>query len=101
MHLLDRGQYADAWAMTSPHFQTFKSDLDWQKRQKALRFAYGSLENRNFRRVNYRESYYRSPDGQYAIVQFTSHFRNKSRTIETIVFDCSDETCVVQEYILR
>ena len=101
LELLDQGNYTDAWLEISALGQLLKNQDEWQNHLQAIRAAYGNLTLRQFDRISYRESYSRSPDGQYMIIQFTTNFQHKTATIETVVLDCSNAPdCSVREYII-
>ncbi len=102
LELLDQYRYEEAWQEMSTLFQALGNQNQWQRRQKTIRSTYGSLASRQFYRIDYRQSYSLSPDGQYVIVQFKSSYQNKAETIETVVFDCSTSPeCSIREYVIR
>ena len=102
LELLDQGRYAEAWQAMSPIYRAIEPQAQWHNRQQAIRDAYGALEFRDLVRVEFRDHYTLSPDGQYIIVQFKTSFQNKTATRETVVIDCSTSTeCSIREYIIR
>ena len=101
LELLDQGSYTEAWLEISSLGQLLKNQDEWQDHLQAIRDAYGNLTLRQLDRISYRESYSRSPDGQYVIIQFTTNFQHKIATTETVVLDCSNAPdCSVREYII-
>lgn len=102
LQLLDRGRYEEAWHEMSALFQALGDQASWQKRQQALRAAYGALQSRTFFHAISRESYKLSPDGRYVIVQFNSIYQHKQEARETVVMECSTSTaCSIREYIIN
>ena len=100
--LLDSGKAADAWQQLTPLAQTIKSDSHWQRLQQALRSAYGPLEKRTLRGVTLQNRYVMLPDGNYAIVQFDTVFRNKRTAVETVVLALgADDNWRVHDYIIN
>jgi len=102
LELLDQYRFGETWQEMSTLFQALGNQNHWQRRQKIIRSTYGSLVSRQFYRIDYRQSYSLSPDGQYVIVQFKSSYQNKAETIESVVFDCSTSSeCSIREYVIR
>ena len=100
--LLDQGLYKDAWQTMSALFQDLNDQDQWQRRQQAIRTAYGVLSSRQINLISERQSFTLSPDGRYVIVQFKTIYTNKANTAETVVFDCSTTPeCSIREYIIR
>lgn len=98
--LLDAGTCAAAWQEFTPFAQILKSEAQWQRLHQALRLAYGPVEKRILRGVTLQTRYAMLPDGQYAIVQFDTVFRNKRSAVETIVLvQNQDKSWQVQDYI--
>lgn len=102
LDLLDLDRYEEAWQKMSPLFQALSNHEQWLKRHKTIRSTYGVLTSRQFYRIDYRQSYSLSPDGQYVIIQYKSSYQNKAETNETVVFDCSTTPdCSIREYVIR
>lgn len=99
VELLDRGDLEACWQEMTPLFKAITSKELWQRQQSAFREAFGPLMSRKFARIDFRDRYARTPDGNFVIVQMHSTFQHKSRAVETIVLDCLDQTeCLVREY---
>jgi len=102
LELLDQGRSEEAWQEMSAIFQALGNQNQWRGRQQAIRAAYGPCASREFHRIDYRQSYNLSPDGQYYTVQFRSSFQNKRDTVETVVIECHDTPeCTIREYVIR
>lgn len=102
INLLDEGRYPEAWQMMSPIYQVLDQETGWQDRQRMVRDSYGALIKREFHRMDFRDHYRLSPDGQYIVVQFKASFQYKAKTMETVVFDCTAwSECSVREYIIH
>jgi hypothetical protein len=100
--MLDRDDYNQAWANTSPLFQALHNLPNWQRQQQTIRNAYGTRTDFEYRRLGYRTTYASSPDGSYCIVQFNSSFQNKAVTAETVVLIKQPTgNWLVREYVLR
>ena len=100
--LLDAGTVDAAWQEFAPLARMIKSETQWQPLQKSLRTAYGPVEKRSMRGVTLQNRYAMLPDGQYAIVQFDTVFRNKRAAVETIVLGQSqDSRWQVHDYIIN
>lgn len=99
VELLDQGNSEACWKEMTPLFKAISDKELWTRRQNAFREAYGPLLSRSFVRIDFRERYTRSPDGNYVIVQLRSSFQHKASVVETVVLDCSGQTeCLVREY---
>lgn len=99
---LDQGQSDESWQAMSALFQSINDQVSWKIRQQAIRVSYGSLLSRELKNVSYRTAFNLSPDGDYVITQFRSHYQNKAESIETVVLDCSSgPECSVREYVIQ
>lgn len=100
--LLDGSHYETAWQAMSPLFKLLNEQHQWQRRQQAIRDAYGQVLVRTIDRISYRDAYRNSPDGTYVTIQFDTVFSNKAKAVETIVLDCNDgPDCSVRDYVIN
>ncbi len=89
---LDIMEGEQVWESGTLLFKTRYNKESWTALQQVRRLSYGVPLSRELRTVNYKPSYYFSPDGSYFIVQFISAFSNKQETVETVVLDANDPT---------
>lgn len=87
---LDAMEWEQVWEAGTLLFKTRYNKEDWIALRQVRQLSYGALLSREFRSLNSKPSFYFSPDGHYVIVQFTSAFMNKQKTVETVVLDASN-----------
>jgi hypothetical protein len=87
LNLLADFHFDKVWQSTTPLFRALHDKTAWEHEQRTLRLAYGPNLERHLKRIDFRTSYFHAPDGNYAIIQFDSNFKNKMRTKETVVLE--------------
>ena len=78
--LLDEQKYEESWKQAGTTFRDQVKQGDWVASLKRFREPLGSLVSRAPARVDFTKSLRGAPDGDYAIIHFTTSFTNKSVT---------------------
>jgi len=82
--LVDAGNYDQSWTESSSLMQARISKADWAKAAKPVHDQLGAMVSRVPTGVDMLKSLPGAPDGDYAIVHFTTKFANKQDAKETI-----------------
>jgi len=82
--LVDAGNYAQSWKDASALFRQSVSESQWQSAAAAARAPLGALKSRKLQSVTLKSSLPGAPDGEYAVIQFSSSFEHKASAIETV-----------------
>lgn len=82
--LIDSGKYEQSWTEARSLFQAGVKQPDWVPMVKKVRDDMGSLAARKPLKTTMAKSLPGAPDGEYAVVQFDTAFKNKAKAVETI-----------------
>jgi hypothetical protein len=80
LSLLDDQMYAESWNQAGSMFRDQVPQQQWTEALKKSRAPLGSLVSRTASRVQLTTSLRGAPDGEYAIIHFTTSLQNKSIT---------------------
>ncbi len=84
LQLVDSAEYAASWKQTAPVFQERVSPERWEEMVAAVRQPLGAVQERELLRADFTRSLPGVPPGGYVVLQFTTHFANHPRAVETI-----------------
>lgn len=82
--LADQGEYGKSWDAACDLFQKGVSRERWVSAMKQIRKPLGEVESRKVKASMYTQKLPGVPDGEYVVVDFTTHFHGKKGT-ETVV----------------
>ena len=82
--LLDDQKYEESWTQASTMFRSEVPQERWLAALKQSRAPLGSMVSRTTARVDFTKSLRGAPDGDYAIIHFTTTFKNKSEVTERL-----------------
>ena len=101
LQLVDSGRYAESWVATSSFFKQHVSEQQWTKRLESFRPTLGKVITREIITKIYTKSLPDAPDGEYVVIQFSTSFENKKKSIETVtpMLDSDGEWRVSGYYI--
>ncbi len=88
LRLLDAGSYTQSWSAASTLFRARTSQSLWRSKAATARGVMGPLVSRNLQSVVFARTVRGEPDGEYAIVRFSSRFawlNNEQTVYETVV----------------
>jgi hypothetical protein len=80
LSLLDSHKYEESWNQAGSMFRSQVGQQQWIDALKSSREPLGSFVSRTASRVQLTTSLRGAPDGEYAIIHFTTSLRNKSIT---------------------
>jgi Protein of unknown function (DUF4019) len=80
LSLVDDQKNEESWNQASSMFRSEVTQAQWVAALKRSREPLGSLVSRTPSRVQFSKSLRGAPDGDYAIIHFTTSFTNKSAT---------------------
>lgn len=84
LSLLDDQKYQESWSQASAMFRSEVTEEQWLAALKRSRDPLGSFVSRTTARVDFTKSLRGAPDGDYAIIHFTTSFKNKSDVTERL-----------------
>ena len=84
LSLLDDQKYQESWNQAASMFRDQVTPEQWLASLKRFRDPLGSLVSRTSSRVDFAKTLRGAPDGDYAILHFTTAFKNKSDVTERL-----------------
>jgi hypothetical protein len=99
--LLDDQKYEDSWKQAGSMFRGEVSEEQWVASLKRFRDPLGSLLTRVSARVDFAKTLRGAPDGEYAIIHFTTSFKNKSDVTERLTLVKEDGRWQVAAYAIH
>jgi len=82
--LLDDQKYEESWTQASAMFRSEVTQERWLAALKQSRAPLGSVDSRTTARVDFTKSLRGAPDGDYAIIHYTTGFKNKTGVTERL-----------------
>lgn len=82
--LVDGSHYDQSWTAAAPAFQAQVTQAQWTDAMTQVRAPLGAVKTRTFASVKYAKTLPGAPDGDYAILQYSTAFTAKP-SVETIV----------------
>lgn len=99
--LLDDQKYEESWKQSASMFRGQVTQEQWLASLKKFREPLGSLVSRTPARVDFTKSLRGAPDGEYAIVHFTTSFRNKNDVTERLTLVKEDNRWQAAAYAMH
>lgn len=84
LSLLDDQKYEESWKQAASMFRDQVPQEQWLVSLRRFRDPLGSLVSRVSSRVDFAKTLRGAPDGDYAIIHFTTAFKNKSDVTERL-----------------
>jgi hypothetical protein len=82
--LLDDQKYEESWQQAGSMFRGEVTQEQWVASLKRFRDPLGSMVSRASARIDFAKTLRGAPDGDYAIIHFTTSFKNKSDVTERL-----------------
>jgi hypothetical protein len=98
LSIVDQHEYGVSWDIASSLFRSRINRSDWKRAASAAHKSLGSLISRSFEEMRYATSLPGAPDGEYAILQFQTQFRNNGSAIETAALVREEGTWKIAGY---
>ncbi len=82
--LVDAGKYAESWDSAAQFFRSSVSKEKWEESLNGILPFLGKVLNREVISATYETSLPGAPDGEYVVIQYTTQFEKKEKTLETV-----------------
>jgi uncharacterized protein YcnI len=99
--LVDKGNYDSSWEQAGSVFKSRITAQAWGSAAASARAPLGAIVTRTTQKVTTSSTLAGLPDGQYAVVQFTSAFKNKASATETVSLQMESGHWAVIGYFIR
>jgi hypothetical protein len=99
--LLDDQKYEESWNQAGSMFRDEVKQDQWVAVLKRLREPMGPQISRTTARVDFVKTLRGAPDGDYAIIHFTTSFQNKSGVTERLTLVKEDGRWQVAAYAIH
>ncbi len=83
--LMDAGKYDDARTAAAAVVRAAVSKEAWSQTMVAVRTPLGKVEQRSISSAQFTKSLPGSPDGEYVVTEYKTHFAHKADAVETVV----------------
>ena len=101
LSLLDDQKYEESWKQAASMFRDQVTEEQWLVSLKRFREPLGAMISRNTSRVDFTKSLRGAPDGDYAIIHFTTSFKNKSDVTERLTLVKADGNWQMAAYAIH
>ncbi len=98
---IDEGNYREVYASLASIAAEAATEEQLGTAFAAARKPLGEMISRNFRQAEEMSSLPGLPDGEYVIVQFTTHFENRKGAVETLILAKEDGEWKPAGYFIR
>jgi len=99
--LLDDQKYEESWKQAGSLFRDEVNQDQWVAALRRSREPMGPVISRATARVDFVKSLRGAPDGDYAIIHFTTSFKNKSNVTERLTLAKEDGRWQVSAYAIH
>jgi hypothetical protein len=99
--LVDDQKYAESWAEASSMFRSQVSQEKWVEMASSVRDPLGPVVSRTLGNVTLTKSLPGVPEGDYAVVQFQTAFKNKPQAVETVTMTLEDGKWKIAGYFIK
>jgi hypothetical protein len=101
LSLLDDQKYEESWKQASNMFRGEVTQERWVAALKQSREPLGSFIARTTARVDFTKVLRGAPDGDYAIIHYTTNFKNKSDVTERLTLVKEDGKWLMSAYAIH
>ena len=101
LSLLDNQKYEESWTQASSMFRDQVTQDQWLVSLKRFRDPLGTLVSRAISRLDFTTSLRGAPDGEYAIIHFTTSFKNKNDVTERLTLVKEDGKWQMAAYAIH
>ena len=99
--VVDSGEYAKSWAMSSGMFQMQINAEQWTAALDKSRMPLGAMVTRKVKSAKYSTELPGVPDGEYVVVVFNSSFAKKKKAQETVTVTFENGEWKVAGYFIK
>ena len=101
LSLLDNQKYEESWKQAASMFRDQVTQEQWLISLRRFRDPLGPLLSRTTSRVDFAKSLRGAPDGDYAIIHFTTSFKNKNDVTERLTLVKEDAKWQMAAYAIH
>ena len=101
LSLLDDQKYEENWSQAASMFRDQVNKQQWAMALKRSREPMGPVLSRTSSRVDFVKTLREAPDGDYAIIHFTTSFKNKAGVTERLTLVKEDGKWRVAAYAVH
>jgi hypothetical protein len=101
LSLLDDQKYDESWKQAGSMFRNEVKQDQWVAALEKSRQPLGSPVSRAASRLDFTKSLRGAPDGEYAIIHFTTEFKNKTSITERLTLVKEDGKWQVAAYAIH
>ena len=101
LELIDAGHYDQSWDQAAALFQGQLGKSQWEQALTQARQPLGAMLTRELTSVKLFSALPGAPDGEYAIVIFTSSFEHKNTATETLTLSKEGEQWAAVGYFIK
>jgi len=99
--LLDDQKYDESWSQAGSLFRSEVTQEQWIASLRRFRDPLGSMVSRASARIDFAKTLRGAPDGDYAIIHFTTSFKNKNDVTERLTLVKEDGKWQVAAYAIH
>lgn len=99
--LIDSQKYEESWSEASSFFRFGVKQPDWVRMVKNVRGGMGSLTTRKPLKTTMAKTLPGAPDGEYAVLQFDTAFKNKAKAVETVTMTLEGGKWKAAGYLIK
>lgn len=99
--LVDSQKYDESWVEASSFFRSAVKQQDWVQMVKNVRGGMGSLTTRKPLKTTMTKTLPGAPDGEYAVLQFDTAFKNKAKAVETVTMTLEGGKWKAAGYLIK
>ena len=99
--LLDDQKYEESWKQAGSLFRSEVTQEQWIASLERFRNPLGSMISRASSRIDFAKTLRGAPDGDYAIIHFTTSFKNKNDVTERLTLMKEDGRWQVAAYAIH
>jgi hypothetical protein len=101
LSLLDNQKYEESWDQAASMFRDQVTKEQWLVSLKRFRDPLGDLVSRTASKVDFAKSLRGAPDGDYAIIHFTTSFKAKNDVTERLTLVKEDGKWQMAAYAIH
>lgn len=84
LEIVDSSNYVKSWEISSELFKKAITKENWEKALEQVRLPLGEMVKRELRTKEFKTSLPGAPDGEYVVIVYSTEFKNKENSYETI-----------------
>ncbi|MBW2477938.1 MAG: DUF4019 domain-containing protein [Deltaproteobacteria bacterium] len=99
--LIDSGEYARSWDVTSAPLRAKVSEQEWVDQLNNMRARVGPIIQRSQKNITYSPYAHDQPDGEYIVLTYDSQFKGIEGVTETVTVMLDQDSWRVAGYFIQ